>query len=122
MYNWMQVGEFMLQPEKLAKLARKVEDQHGGQINLPKDVYGEGVKKQLSALFDQTQFAAIAVSNAHPPNDRLGHVIIRKIYLCIDWQPNQNCQGKSLDSSPLYLDCPDRRQYPQQSSEPGLNM
>ncbi len=57
----LQVGEYMLRPEKLAALARQVEEQRG-EKSLPSDVYGEGVKKQLSTQFDPTQFGAIAVS------------------------------------------------------------
>lgn len=58
----LQVGEYMLRPEKLAALARELEGESKDQPSLPSDVYGEGVRKQLSTQFDPTQFGAISVS------------------------------------------------------------
>ncbi len=53
----------MLHPGELKKLGQAVEEQHAGQLTLPRDIYGERIRRHLSTVFDETQFGAIAVSS-----------------------------------------------------------
>ena len=61
----------MLHPHELQELGRAVGEQQSGKLKLPRDIYGDRIRRHLSTVFDETQFGAIAVSFNKPQQTRL---------------------------------------------------